>query len=132
MREAVNVTEVAPPRAHYSHVIRTRPGTGLLWIAGQVPIDENGNVVGADAGEQTEQVLRNLAAVLAASGGNLDDVVKTTTFLVNIADRASVGVVRRRHFGAPPPANSLLVVSSLASPSFLVEIEAVAVDSASQ
>jgi 2-iminobutanoate/2-iminopropanoate deaminase len=68
--------------------------------------------------------------VLAAAGAGFDDVVKTTTFLIDLAHRGPVGEARREVFDDPPPANSLLVVSSLADPDYLVEIEAIATLSA--
>lgn len=125
-RHALQVPGVAPPQAHYSHAIAAAAGR-LLWVAGQVPITPDGTLAGTDAGDQARQVLDNLAAVLAAGGASLDDVVKTTTFLVDLEDRTAVGAVRRERFADPPPANSLLVVASLADPAFRVEIEAVAV-----
>ena len=76
--------------------------------------------------DQTVQVLANLRTVVEAAGGSLDDVVKTTVFLTDLADRAAVGAVRRDTFGDPPPANTLVVVTSLADPAFRVEIEAIA------
>lgn len=125
-RSALPVAGVAPPQAHYSHVIAAPRGT-VLWLAGQVPVGPDGHVVDGDVRAQARQVLDNLERVLAAADATLDDVVKTTTFLVDIDDRAAVGEVRRERFSDPPPANSLLVVAALANASFRVEIEAVAV-----
>jgi 2-iminobutanoate/2-iminopropanoate deaminase len=126
MRTAPTTANVAPPQAHYSHVVVSRPGD-LLWVAGQVPVAPDGALVDGDARAQARQVLDNLEQVLLAAGATLDDVVKTTTFLVDLDDRTAVGAARQERFAAPPPANSLLVVRSLAHPSFRVEIEAVAV-----
>ncbi|MPZ73918.1 MAG: RidA family protein [Nitriliruptorales bacterium] len=121
-RQAVRVSGIAPPAAYYSHGIAA-PG-GVLYVAGQVPLDPGGHIpVGAEA--QARQVLDNLAAVVRAAGASLDDVVKTTVFLTDLGDRTAVGRVREEYFTDPPPANTLVVVSSLANPAFLVEIEAV-------
>jgi enamine deaminase RidA (YjgF/YER057c/UK114 family) len=123
-RQVLEVAGIAPPLAHYSHGI---VAGGLLFIAGQVPVDRSGELVAAgDPAGQARQVLANLGAVLAAAGADLGDVVKTTTFLVDLAHRGPVGEARRVAFTDPPPANTLLVVSSLADPEFLVEIEAIA------
>jgi 2-iminobutanoate/2-iminopropanoate deaminase len=124
-RTAVEVHGVAPPQAFYSHgIVATGP---VVYVAGQVAIDEGGAIVQGDAEAQTRKVLRNLARVVESAGASLDDVVKTMVFLVDIADRDAVGRVREEFFGDPPPANTLLVVAGLANPAFLVEIEAIAV-----
>jgi reactive intermediate/imine deaminase len=123
-RQAVDVTGVAPPAGHYSHGILT---TGrLLFVAGQVALDREGNLVGeGDAAAQTRQVLTNLRQVVEEAGGRMEDVARTTLYLTSLEDRAAVAEVRKEFFPSPPPANTLLVVSSLASPEYLVEIDAI-------
>ena len=123
-RSTLSVPAIAVPRGHYSHAVIAQGRT--LYVAGQVPIDADGEVVGADAATQARQVLSNLAAVLEAASATLADVVKTTVYLTNRDDRAAVGEVRRAHFAGDPPANTLVVVASLADPRYLVEIEAIA------
>ena len=123
-RDALKTPGVAPPQAHYSHAVRA--GT-TVYIAGQVPIDPDGNLVDGDAEAQARQVLQNLSNVVAAAGATMDDVVKTTVYLVDRADRAAVGKVRKEFFADPPPANTLVIVAGLAEPQMLVEIEAVVV-----
>jgi len=122
---ALSVPAIAAPRGHYSHAVMAQGRT--LYVAGQVPIDADGEVVGADAATQARQVLSNLAAVLEAASATLADVVKTTVYLTNLDDRAAVGEVRRAHLASDPPANTLLVVAGLADPRYLVEIDAIAV-----
>ena len=124
-RTTLSVPAIAVPRGHYSHAVIAQGRT--LYVAGQVPIDADGEVVGADAATQARQVLSNLAAVLEAASATLADVVKTTVYLTNRDDRAAVGEVRRAHFADDPPANTLLVVAGLADPRYLVEIDAIAV-----
>jgi 2-iminobutanoate/2-iminopropanoate deaminase len=70
--------------------------------------------------------MENLAHCLAAVGGSLSDIIKTTAFVVDINDYRKVGDLRAKYFGLHPPASSTVQVSALASPEFLVEIEAVA------
>jgi reactive intermediate/imine deaminase len=124
IRQAVEVTGVAAPAGHYSHGIVT---TGrLLFVAGQVAHDEEGNLVGeGDAAAQARQVLTNLRAVVEEAGGRMEDVARTTLYLTSLEDRGPVGEVRKEFFPAPAPANTLLVVASLAAPEFLVEIDAI-------
>ncbi len=118
------------PNAGYSHVV-VASGKRLIYTAGQVPIDEHGNVVGAgDLAAQTEQALRNVGLALAAAHASYADIVKITTYVVNYQPehRAIVGKVRAQFFAnGTPPASTLIGVSSLALPEWLVEIEAVAV-----
>ena len=114
----------------YSHVA-VASGARTIYIAGQVSIDEKGAVVGAgDIGAQTEQVMRNIGLCLAAAGAGYEHVVKITTYVVNYKPelRAAIGKARTPFFGErPPPASTLVGVSALAAPEWMIEIEAIAV-----
>ena len=106
-------------------------GTRTIYTAGQVAIDEHGKLVGgSDLAAQTEQVMRNVGLALAAAGADFEHVVKITTYVVNYKPehRAVIGRARMPFFAkGPPPASTLVGVSTLALPEWLVEIEAVAV-----
>ena len=111
----------------YSYAVK-KSGTPL-FISGQVAFDGAGKLVGAnDAAAQTEQVFANLKTVVEAAGGTLDDVVKITIFVTDASYRPAVAAARLKLFkeGAYP-ASSYLVVSALALPELLVEVEAVAI-----
>lgn len=114
----------------YSHVV-VASGKRTIYIAGQVSVDEHGAVVGAgDLAAQTQQVMRNLGRALAAAGANYGDIVKITTFVVNYKPeyRAVIGKERSPFFAnGTPPASTLIGVTALASPEWLIEIEAIAV-----
>jgi len=114
----------------YTHVVGAR-GAETLYISGQVAIDAEGRTVGAgDLAAQTEQVMQNLQAALAAAGATFADVVKITTFVVGYTpeSRATIAGVRGRYLPADnPPASTLVGVSALAAADWLIEIEAVAV-----
>jgi enamine deaminase RidA (YjgF/YER057c/UK114 family) len=116
--------------AGFSQVV-VAAGRRTIYTAGQVSIDERGNLVGADdLAAQTEQVMRNVGLALAAAGASFADVVKITTYVVNYKPehRAIIGRARMPFFAKrPPPASTLVGVSALALPEWLVEIEAVAV-----
>jgi 2-iminobutanoate/2-iminopropanoate deaminase len=100
---------------------------GLVFTAGQVALDpQTGDLVGTTAAEQTEQVLKNLTAVLAASGSSLGRVVKTTVYLADMADFAAMNEVYAKHFGGHRPARSTVQAAGLPK-SALVEIDAIAV-----
>lgn len=124
-----NPAGVAAPLGQYSHVARIDLGDkALLFIAGQVSMGPAGNIVGlGDAAAQGEQIHQNLRAIMEANGGSLSDIVKTTVFVTDIASRASLAEVRKRHFGEAAPTSTLVEVKGLATADYLVEIEAVAV-----
>ena len=106
-------------------------GTRMIHTAGQVSIDERGVLVGpGDYAEQTAQVMRNVGLALAAAGASYADIVKITTYVVNYKPelRAVIGKARAPFFAdRTPPASTLVGVTALALPEWLVEIEAVAV-----
>lgn len=125
-RQILTPEGVAPPAGQYSHAVMVEGASRMLYVAGQVPYNEAGELVGeGDPTAQAEQVFVNLRRVIESAGGRLEDTVKTTTFLVDLAHRQPLGEVRARQFPDGPPANSLLVVASLAHPLILVEIEAI-------
>lgn len=100
---------------------------GLLYTAGQIPLDPASmEVVAGGITEQTEQVMKNLAAVLTAAGSGLSDVLKTTVFLKNMADFTAMNAVYGKHFGDHHPARSTVEVAALPK-GVAVEIELVAV-----
>lgn len=107
----------------YSQAIRAG---SLLFCSGQIALDpKSGQMVGATAAEQAERVLQNLAAVLAAGGASFASVVRTTIFLVSMADFAAVNEVYARHFGAHKPARATVAVKELPKGG-LVEIDCIA------
>lgn len=113
--------------APFSLATRTE-GRATIHISGQVPVDANGkNVAIGDVRGQTEQVVANIRKIVESEGGTLADVCRLTIFLLAREDLAAVMEVRRKHFTAPYPAATAVVVSGLANAEWLVEIEAVAV-----
>jgi len=98
------------------------------YIAGQVSAARDGSVVGkGDPEAQARQIWHNLEAAVKSIGGTLNDIVKTTTYVTNINYAAAVRKVREEKFPSNPPTSTLLVVAGLASPDYLMEIEAIAV-----
>jgi 2-iminobutanoate/2-iminopropanoate deaminase len=99
----------------------------LVFTAGQVALDpKSGDLVGRSTAEQTEQVFANLTAVLAAAGTSLQDVVKATVYLADMADFAQMNEVYAKHFGAHKPARSTVQAAGLPKGA-RVEIDLVAV-----
>jgi len=98
----------------------------LVYTAGQIALDPASmEIVPGGVPEQTERVMANLAAILAAAGSDLSRVVKTTVFLVDMADFAAMNEVYARHFGGHRPARSTVAVVGLPK-GVRVEIEAIA------
>jgi 2-iminobutanoate/2-iminopropanoate deaminase len=118
-------TEAAPAPfqgAPYNQAIRAGE---FVFVAGQLGLKPGDTTIEGDIAEQTEQVMRNLKAILEGAGSSLADLVKTTVFLQNLGDFAAMNEVYARHVGDRPPARSTVEVAKLPSGA-LVEIEAVA------
>ena len=98
---------------------------GWLFTSGQIPLTAAGQLSGSDIESQTEQVFDNLAAVLAAAGASLTQVIKTTVFVQDLNDFARLNAVYERRFGSHKPARSTVQVARLPR-DVLVEIEVVA------
>ena len=98
----------------------------LLFVSGQIAQDAAGNAVGVgDCAAQTRQVMSRIRTIVAAAGATMSDVVKITTFLVNLDDYPAFSRVRSETFPDSPPASSTVVVAALVRPEFLVEVEAI-------
>ena len=130
-RHIVNTDKAPQPIGAYSQAIRTSPGE-LLFIAGQVAVDLDGNPVGVgDMAAQVRQVFDNLGGILESVGATFSNVVEFTTYVVGrdsvqtyIAGRTEVYPEIFPNEDYPP--NTLLVVDGLARDEFLLEIKAVA------
>lgn len=124
----VNPRDVHAPVGPYSHTAVVPTGTELVFIAGQVGMLPNGSVPSAFA-EQAEVTFQNLRACLAVHGLGVEAVVRLGVFVLPGQDFTVLRAVRERHFGAHRPASTTVYVPQLASPAFLLEVEAVAVRS---
>ncbi len=112
----------------YSHVVTvTGPGK-LVFIAGQLARDIDGNCVGpGDMRAQMEQTFKNLDACLKAAGATWADVVKTNTYVTDFDAFQQCADIRMRYFGVATPTSTTVQVSRLAGPDFMIEIEMIAV-----
>jgi len=116
---------VHAPAGPYSHTAVVQGGSELVFISGQVGMRADGAIPPGFA-EQVELVFENLKACLTAHGLELDAVVKLGVFVVPGQDFQVLRAARERHFGAHRPTSTSVYVPQLASPQFLVEIEAIA------
>lgn len=123
MRLPVHTAQAPAAIGPYSQAIKAG---GFVFASGQIPIDPaTGEFVSGGVAEQTEQVLKNLTAVLEAAGSGLDQVVKTTVFLLDMADFSAMNEVYGRFFKNDPPARATVAAAGLPR-NARVEIEAVA------
>jgi 2-iminobutanoate/2-iminopropanoate deaminase len=117
-------TEKAPGAiGPYSQAVKVN---GMVFCSGQIPIDPStGSFVSDEIGEQTEQVLKNLGAVLESAGSGLDRVVKTTVFLADMEDFAAMNEVYSKYFDLNKPARATVQAARLPRDA-KVEIECIA------
>jgi 2-iminobutanoate/2-iminopropanoate deaminase len=119
-------TEKAPAPfqgAPYSQAIKAG---GLVFVSGQLGLKpDHAEMVGSTIQEQTEQVMKNLGAILEEAGSGLDRLIKTTVFLTNLDDFQGMNEVYAQHVGETPPARATIEVGRLPSGA-LVEIDAIA------
>ncbi|MBQ7387928.1 MAG: RidA family protein [Paludibacteraceae bacterium] len=124
MKKVISSADAPKAVGPYSQAIEKN---GVLFLSGQIPLDPlSGQIVGNTIEQQTQQIFKNMNAVLSAAGYSLDDVVKTTVFLTNIDDFATVNAVYGRYFTTEAPARSAVAVMALPKGA-MVEIEAIAI-----
>jgi 2-iminobutanoate/2-iminopropanoate deaminase len=124
LREIIATDQAPRAIGPYSQAIRAG---NLLFCSGQIPIDPStGEFVAGGVAEQTEQVMRNLSALLTAGQSSLKQVVKTTVFLADMEDFVAMNEVYGRFFGENPPARATVQAARLPRDA-KVEIEAIAV-----
>ena len=123
MNRYFNPSDIAPPVGHYSQGVEiTNPGQ-TLYIAGQVGIRPDGSLP-EDMEEQAVQAFRNIQEVLRGAGMDVEHLVSIRTYLLNRDDLAKFRAARDRVLGEAAPASTLLIVSGLAQPQWLIEVDA--------
>ena len=124
----MTIERIQPEGMHrptgYTHVVKVG---NLAFLAGQTATDSSGNVVGVgDVEAQADQVYENIKTALASVGADLTSLIKTTTYLTRAEDIDGYRRARVKHIPTDLPASTLLFVSGLANPQYLIEIEAIA------
>jgi 2-iminobutanoate/2-iminopropanoate deaminase len=123
MRDVIATDQAPKAIGPYSQAIRAQ---GLIFTSGQIALDPaTSQIVAGDVSAQTERVLKNLAAVLHASGSSLEKVLRCSVFLKNMEDFAAMNEVYGRYFKQEPPARSTVEVARLPK-DVLVEIDVIA------
>ncbi|MGG1595424.1 RidA family protein [Terribacillus saccharophilus] len=125
MRNIIQTDKAPQAIGPYSQAVET---AGTVYISGQIPLDPATGEMAGTIEEQTDQVMKNLSAILEEAGLSFDQVVKTTIFLTSLDDFAAVNEVYGRHLSEPFPARATMEISKLPKGAN-VEIEAIAVRS---
>ena len=124
MKEIISTENAPGAIGPYSQAVKTG---NMVFLSGQIPIDpQTGEFVSNDVAEQTEQVLKNLSAVLEAAGTSLNNVVKTTVFLADMNDFTAMNEVYARYFSENKPARATVQAARLPRDA-RVEIECIAI-----
>jgi len=127
LKQQIRTSKLVDPGGHFSQAVAIPSKGVMVFVSGMTARRADGKIAGiGDVEEQTRQVCENIKSALEAAGGSMDDVCRVDVYLRNIGDRERVNKVRRQYFTSPPPASTLVEVSKLASPEFLVEISAIA------
>ena len=127
-KEQVRTDRVREPMGHFSQATMIAAKGTLVFISGMTARRPDGTIAGVgDIEAQTRQVCENLKSAVEAAGGAMEDICRVDVYLRNIGDSERVNKVRRQFFRSPPPASTTVEVSKLASPEFLVLINAIAV-----
>ena len=124
MRQVVTAPDAPQAMGAYSPAIKAG---NLLFISGQIPVDPaTGNLIQGDIGQQADQVMRNLTALLRAAGASFTNVVRTTVYLADMNDFAGMNEVYSKYIVDPPPARATVQVARLPR-DVKIEIDAIAV-----
>ncbi len=124
MKKVIATSKAPGAIGPYSQAIEAN---GMLFISGQIPLDPaTGKIVEGDITEQTEQVMKNIAAILEAAGYSFENVVKSTCLLSDMSNFAAMNAVYGKYYSNEPPARAAFAVKGLPL-NALIEIETIAV-----
>ena len=120
--------KLAQPSGHFSHATAVAAEGRLVFISGMTSRRGDGTIAGiGDIEAQTRQVCENLKAAVEAAGGSMDDICRVDVFVRNMEHFDKIHKVRREYFAAPAPASTMVEVTKMVSPEYLIEINAIAV-----
>jgi reactive intermediate/imine deaminase len=127
-KRQVQSDKIRQPSGHFSQAIEIEAKGRLLFISGMTARRADGTIAGVgDVEAQTRQVCENLKSALEAAGGTMDDICRVDVYVRNMEHFESIHKVRREYFKSPPPASTMVEVTKMTSPDYLIEISAVAV-----
>ena len=127
-KRQVSTGSVRQPAGHFSQAIETDASGKLVFISGMTARRADGTIAGiGDIEAQTRQVCENIKSAVQAAGGTLEDVCRVDVYVRNIEHFERIHKVRKEYFGSPPPASTMVEVTKMVSPDYLIEINAIAV-----
>ncbi len=127
-KQQVSTDRIGTPTGHFSQATITEARGRLLFISGMTARKADGTIAGVgDIEAQTRQVCENIKNAVEAAGGTMDDICRVDVYVRNIEHFDKIHKVRREYFKAPPPASTMVEVTKMVSPDYLIEINAIAV-----
>ena len=127
-RQAITTDKAPKPGGHFAQAIAVEATGRLVFISGMVAQRPDGTIAGVgDITEQTRQVCENVKAAVEAAGGTLDDVCRVDVYVRNMEHFEAIHKVRAQYFKPPLPASTMVEVTKMTSPDYLIEISAIAV-----
>jgi len=121
-------TALRSPNGVFSQATAVEATGRLVFVSGMTACKPDGTIAGVgDISAQTRQVCENVQAAVREAGGTLDDVCRVDVYVRNMEDFAKIHAVRAQYFAEPLPASTMVEVSKLAHPDYLIEISAIAV-----
>jgi reactive intermediate/imine deaminase len=126
-KQQVTTSKVREPMGHFSQAIAIEAKGKLVFISGMTARCPDGTIAGiGDVEAQTRQVCENLKSAVEAAGGTMEDICRVDVFVRNIEHFDKIHKVRREYFKAPAPASTMVEVTKMVSPEYLIEINAIA------
>jgi len=128
MKQQIISEKIRQPNGHFSQATVIEARGKLVFISGMTSRRPDGSIAGiGDVEEQTKQVCENIKAAVEAAGGTMDDIVRVDVYVRNMEHFEKIHKVRREYFKAPAPASTMVEITKMTSPEYLIEINAIAV-----
>lgn len=128
MKKQVTTDKVREPMGNFSQAIEIEAKGKLVFISGMTARRPDGSIAGiGDIEAQTRQVCENIKSAVEAAGGTMEDICRVDVYVRNIEHFDKIHKVRREYFKAPAPASTMVEVTKMVSPEYLIEINAIAV-----
>jgi 2-iminobutanoate/2-iminopropanoate deaminase len=126
-KRQIQSAHIRQPSGHFSQAIAIEAKGKLVFLSGMTARRADGTIAGiGDIEAQTRQVCENLKAAMEAAGGTMDDICRVDVYVRNMEHFEKIHKVRREYFGSPPPASTMVEVTKMTSPDYLIEINAIA------
>jgi len=127
-RREIRSAKLRTPSGHFSQAIAVEAKGTMVFLSGMTARRADGTIAGVgDIEAQTRQVCENLKSAVEAAGGTMDDICRVDVYVRNMEHFEKIRKVRREYFGSPPPASTMVEVTKMTSPEYLIEINAIAV-----